>query len=196
MVTVTDISAILFGSESMDFKKVTEKVRGLLNKLTGALKAFPASVGNLCTRLTGILKSGKGKIDSTVGRLPGHLPEGKPGSKGPRQRVSAEKRRPMLFALGGFAVLFLILIIAILAANLGGPKKSAPVDLSAGPVIPPEDLFIPEEPDFLPDFLLEREPRRSWTVDDIRPYWRNPGNEGLWRGEVKSAVDKLMEGVP
>jgi len=106
-------------------------------------------------------------------------------------------RKPlMLFGFGGLAVLFLILIIAAAVLNFGKPKESSVQNLAAGPAIPQEELFIPAEPDFLPEFLLEREPRRFWSLEDIRPYWKNPGDPERWRGEIKSAVDKLMEGVP
>ena len=111
-------------------------------------------------------------------------------------RFPERKSRLMLFGFGGAAVLFLILIITILAVNLGKPKESSVPDLAAGPVIPSEELFMPAEPDFLPKFLLQREPRSSWSLGDIRPYWKSPGDPEFWRGEIKSAVDKLMEGVP
>ena len=193
----------------MDLTTVTGKVKEPLNKSLNALKAFPVSLGNLFARLSailkpGMLKSGKGKINSYAERFTHSFS---------LSRIPAEKRRPLFFAFGGLVVLFLILIFTILAANSRGPKKSAPADISAGPTIPPGDLFIPGEPDFLPGLLLEREPRRSWTLEDIRPYWKNPveasgpASSGesparresppdFWRGEVKSAVDKIMEGVP
>jgi len=57
-------------------------------------------------------------------------------------------------------------------------------------------LFYPLEPDFLPGFLPEREMRRFWTLDDIRPYWKAPGNSPWWMEEITSTVDSLMEGVP
>ena len=110
--------------------------------------------------------------------------------------VAEGKRRVMIFGIGGFAALFLVLIIAVLALNLGSSKGKSVQNLAAGPSIPVEDLFIPAEPDFVPQFLPEREPRRYWSLDDIRPYWKNPGNPDLWREEIKSAVDKIMEGVP
>ena len=110
-------------------------------------------------------------------------------------RFPENRRRPILFAFGGALVLFFILIIAILTVNPEKPKKISSPDMAAGPAIPPGDLFIPAEPDFLPEFLLERDPRRSWSLEDIRPYWRNPDNSEFWRGEIQSAVDKLMEGV-
>lgn len=201
----------------MDLTKGKGKTKELLNKPIGAFKALVAGLGNLGARLAsvfrpgqrretertrvrdasrqrtashsqmaskgaGLLKSGRGKFDAFADRLFGHFP--------------AEKRRTMLLALGGLTALFLILIISILAATFSGPKKDVPAAMSAGPNIPSEDLFIPGEPDFLPDFILEREPRRSWSLEDVRPYWKNPANPELWRGEVKSAVDKLMESVP
>ena len=111
-------------------------------------------------------------------------------------RFPERKSRLMLFGLGGLAVLFLILVITVLAVNFGKPKESSGPDLAAGPAIPPEELFMPAEPDFLPKYLLQREPRSSWSLGDIRPYWKSPGDPEFWRGEIKSTVDKLMEGVP
>ena len=109
------------------------------------------------------------------------------------ERFPIEKRKPLLFGLCGFAVLFLVLLITGLAVGIGKPEKA--VSMASGPFIPVEDLFIPAEPDYVPDFIPEREPRSSWSLDDIRPYWRSPGNSEYWRREIKSVVDKLMEGV-
>jgi len=110
------------------------------------------------------------------------------------------KKQRLFFAVGGFTCLFLILLVVILAVNMGGAKKSPETTMAAGPVVPADELFIPAEPDFVPEFLLERNPRSFWSVDDVRPYWRNPGSGTVgsdwWRGAVKSAVDELMEGVP
>jgi hypothetical protein len=110
-------------------------------------------------------------------------------------RFPERQRKPMLFALGGLVVLFLILVITLAALDLR-KEEDAPVSNVTGPAIPAEELFIPAEPDFVPEFLPAREPRSSWSVEDIRPYWKNPENTELWRGEIKSAVDKLMEAVP
>ena len=123
-----------------------------------------------------------GKINFITDRLLGHFPE--------------EKRRPVLYIFGALIFIFLILCVTALAVNLRGPKKNVTPDMAVGPAIPAEDLFFPSEPDFLPAFILEREPRFSWSIEDIRPYWRNPEHTEKWREEIKSAVDKLMEGVP
>ena len=135
---------------------------------------------------------------------PGQTQQGNHASGTPQE---AMKKRVKLLGLGGLTALFLILIITALIVNSGKPNKS-PVSASASS-IPSDELFIPAEPDFLPKILLQREPRSFWSLEDISPYWKSPADQGvpaesngrgspqeLWRGEIKSAVDKLMEGVP
>lgn len=111
------------------------------------------------------------------------------------ERFPEEKRRPIMFGTAGALLFFLVIIIA-LSANSGRPERAAAQEMAIGPSIPIEELFLPAEPDFLPQFLLEREPRQFWSLDDIRPFWRNPGSPELWRREIHSQVDRLMEGVP
>ena len=189
---------MLYWSENMNLTEWKDRITEFFNKIknrvvdSGAhgfavIKGFRTKVPSGKSKGAGAVKRKTDKSGFFTGWFrrsfgPGSVPEG--------------KRRVMIFAIGGFAALFLILIIAILALNFGGPKESSVQNLAAGPSVPSEDLFIPAEPDFLPQFLPEREPRRFWTLDDIRPYWKNPEDSGQWRGEIRSAVDKLMEGVP
>jgi hypothetical protein len=161
----------------MDVTGWTEKAKNLL----GAIKK-KAWGGFSFAAITEIIPRLIEKLTFLTNRLPGHIPEG--------------KRRPVLFCLGGMLTLFIILAISVLAGTPGKPGKNEAPAMAAGPFIPAEDLFIPAEPDFVPKFLLEREPRSYWSVEDIRPYWKSPGTSEYWRGEVKSAVDKIMEGVP
>jgi len=107
-----------------------------------------------------------------------------------------DKRKPLLIGFGALAGIFLILVIA---AGLSSSKKRrtiSPGAVSEGLTITMEELFIPAEPDFVPEFVFEREKRRFWSLEDIRPYWRIPDPGDRWREEIKSAVDKLMEGIP
>jgi hypothetical protein len=109
----------------------------------------------------------------------------------------ARKKKIMLFGLVGVAVLLIVGIWVIVIVENASKSGSAGIsNIVSGPSIPSEDLFYPREPDFLPDFLPEREMRRFWTLDDIRPYWKAPGNSVWWMEEIISTVDSLMEGVP
>jgi len=65
-------------------------------------------------------------------------------------------------------------------------------------VIPADELFLPEEPDFLPGVLLDRERRSSWSEQDASEYWQDPLREGeeKWRENVEAAIDELLERVP
>jgi hypothetical protein len=110
--------------------------------------------------------------------------------------VGPNKRKPLLIGIGALAVIFLILIIA---AGISGSKKKRPASpdaVTGNLTIPTEELFIPAEPDFVPEFIFEREKRRFWSLEDIRPYWKIPDSSDRWREEIKSAVDKLMAGIP
>jgi len=110
--------------------------------------------------------------------------------------VGLNKRKPLLIGFGALAVLFLILIIAAGISSSRKKRMDSPDFVAGSLTIPPEELFIPAEPDFVPDFVFEREKRRFWSLEDIRPYWRIPDSSDRWREEIKSAVDKLMEGIP
>ena len=202
--------------------KVIEKIKQLLGRFAGALSFLGFKISSLLKGRQAREYPGKGerskasnalektvaflnnKTSSLAERFFGRFPEG--------------NRKSMLIAAGGLAALLLIVVISVLAGNLRNPqsgssKKNAPAQMCAelpGYEGLAGELFIPNEPDFVPEFILEREPRRSWSIDDIRPYWKNPlqtsgvsgaGSSSLdasekWREEIKSAVDKLMEAVP
>ncbi|MDR1566091.1 MAG: hypothetical protein LBS48_02265 [Treponema sp.] len=108
------------------------------------------------------------------------------------------KRKPVLFCLGGAVLLLILLIIVVLAAQAGS-SGGAGLPEAPGVSVSPEDFFMPQEPDFLPDTLLEREPRRPWTSEDVRPFWKDPADSALkedWRWEMSRVIDELMESVP
>lgn len=120
------------------------------------------------------------KIDFLANRFLGRFPE--------------KKRRPIIYVFGSLCVLFLVLVISAIVSHSGKPKTSVAPDVLAG--IPHEELFYPAEPNYVPRFLLEREPRHFWIVDDISLYWKKPAPSDFWQKEIKAAVDKLMDGVP
>ena len=107
-----------------------------------------------------------------------------------------KQRRPVLLGIGGLTLLFIFLLISIPVTLSGRTRQTAPARVASGFIIPSDELFIPSEPDVLPYFIIEREPRGFWILEDLRPYWRAPENTDLWREQISSAVDRLMEGVP
>ena len=111
------------------------------------------------------------------------------------QNIPESKRRPLIICIGSLVVIFMVLIAA-LVMRTGKTEKETSPSMMAGFTIPQEELFLPVEPDFVPRFIFEREPRRYWSLEDIRPYWRAPEISERWREEIRSAVDRLMEGVP
>jgi len=112
-------------------------------------------------------------------------------------------KRPLLFAavVVVLAALVLLCIMTVLIqfgiiAPRGSKKTEVqPSSFNTAHAIPPEALFIPDEPDFVPPFLVEREVRGSWSLDEIRPYWRAQTDNEFLRRIVRSAVDDLMTGV-
>ena len=195
----------------MDLAKWTGKIKKIPGKLKGAFGAFANAMVNAFDALTGCFHRNKRSAGTSEAPGPAEAPvpedDGNESRGFPSGRIDAftdrflhrlpeEKRKPVFYGLGGLVALFFILIIVFLAVGSGKSGKTASRAISAGPVIPQEDLFMPAEPGFLPAFLLERDPRHSWSVEDIRPYWKSPEKTGRWQEEIKSAVDKLMEGVP
>ncbi|MDR1803514.1 MAG: hypothetical protein LBQ94_07895 [Treponema sp.] len=168
----------------MDFSNLKEKLRNLaplelLNKLKEALLAIWSNVFSFA--------------EGIVSRFLGGGSFNPSGEDDDKHRV--EKKRLILFGLCGVTVLLLGLLIFIIVRNVSRSQGGSS-SVASGLSIPAEELFFPREPDFLPGFLPERERRRFWSLDEIRPYWKAPGNSVWWMEEITSTVDSLMEGVP
>jgi hypothetical protein len=115
------------------------------------------------------------------------------------------RRWPRLvwLSIGGGLLLLLIALIAVLLGMDHTDKAaSASAQALAGTFsplpLPPEELFLPDEPDFLPEVLLERPPRESWTAEEALPFWTDPEEKysARWRDRAKAVIDELMERVP
>jgi hypothetical protein len=155
-------------------------------ELLTKLKTLGAALGNFFMRLSG-------QAAAFFSR-----------SQGQKQRpvgLSVGKRKGLLFGLAG-AALVLLLSLALLLANRRPPAGPPAAEELTGPVqgarIPPEELFLPSEPDFIPGVLPERERRETWTVEDAAPHWQDPLKHGEepWREQAELAIDELLERVP
>jgi hypothetical protein len=112
------------------------------------------------------------------------------------------------FALIGLvlSVLLAALLTALVSPDTGLAEREReppwnsgdPGGLLRDAPIPPEELFLPGEPDFLPGVIPERERREFWTAEDAEPYWYNPLERGEeeWRNRIRAALDEFLEHVP
>jgi hypothetical protein len=114
-------------------------------------------------------------------------------------RLPADRRIVLTLAIGIPLVLLLFITGASLLSKGASVKPAAlPASSVAARRIPAEDLFLPDEPDFIPGVILEREKRTQWTADDAMPWWQDPLKEGEqeWRDQIEKTVDEIMESVP
>lgn len=115
-------------------------------------------------------------------------------------RVAPEKRRPVIMAaMGTLAALILILIGAAFFQHSGrGQPSVAAAPAARQTLIPADELFLPDEPDFIPGVLPGRDRRAEWTEDDVKPWWQDPLKDGEepWRNIIEQTVDEIMEKVP
>jgi hypothetical protein len=116
-------------------------------------------------------------------------------------RIPLDRRTVLVLAIG----VPVILILFITGASLMSKDKHAKQPKAPPPVsgvitrrIPAEDLFFPDEPDFVPGVILEREKRAQWTADNAMPWWQDPLKDGEqeWRDQIEKTVDEIMESVP
>jgi hypothetical protein len=122
---------------------------------------------------------------------------------GIREKLSRFAGKPG-FALIGLG-LVLCILLGIMVKALVSPgvdpvveKGGEPGGLSRDAPIPPEELFLPDEPDFLPGIIPEREQRALWTAEDAEPYWYRPLERGeeAWRNRIRATLDEFLEHVP
>jgi hypothetical protein len=117
-------------------------------------------------------------------------------------KIPPEKRYLVLmFAAGAVGLVLLIIVGAFILSKGKTAVQDAPparTETVRQGVIPPEDLFLPDEPDFLPGVIPEREQRTEWTEEDAAPFWQNPLKDGEepWRDHIEKTIDEIMESVP
>jgi hypothetical protein len=115
------------------------------------------------------------------------------------KNLTDEKKRRI--ALVCTAVFVFVLVLSVLLSLKWPEKKDRSDDqnnLSFQIPIPPDDIFLPDEPDFVPGVILERDRRTKWTEQDALEYWQDPLKEGeeQWRDKVEIEIDKYLERVP
>jgi hypothetical protein len=114
-----------------------------------------------------------------------------------KKLTGEQKRRLVLICTAAFAVLLTFSVIMSMVNRAGKKRPSEPERTHIRVVIPAEELFLPEEPDFLPGVLLDRDRRASWSEQDAQEYWQDPlrAGEEQWREKIEAAIDELLERV-
>jgi len=129
------------------------------------------------------------------------------------EKVPPHRRRMVVIACGVSFAALLLVIVGVSVATMDRSRK--PVISSAGNTgsghtessgnavpqrvtIPPDELFLPFEPDFVPGVMLERQQRTAWTAEDAAPFWQDPlkNGEQEWRDSIEKTIDDIMESVP
>lgn len=114
-------------------------------------------------------------------------------------KMTAEgKRRFALICTVAFAVILSFSVIISLVDSKTEKKRDEPEKIKINIPIPAEELFLPDEPDFLPGVLLERERRAFWTEHDAEEFWQDPlkSGEEQWREKIEAAIDEFLERIP
>jgi hypothetical protein len=110
-------------------------------------------------------------------------------------------RRKFILIYGACMVFLILCAVAIMMSLQGKAGGESDQELSAAfspRDVPPEEFFLPDEPDFLPETIPERERREFWTEEDARPFWKDPLDEGTfdYTELMSTVIDDLMERAP
>ena len=114
-----------------------------------------------------------------------------------RKLTDEQKRRLALVCTVVFALfLTLSVLISLAGRGRGLPDEHERVYIISP--IPAGELFIPDEPDFIPGVLLGRDRRESWTYEDAAEFWQDPlrSGEEPWRERIESVINRFWESVP
>jgi len=102
----------------------------------------------------------------------------------------------------GLIVLLLILLVTLLVNSRGNKKNlEAGQALSAAFTAEPikrNELFLEDEPDFVPKFLYYREPQERWTPEFVHQFWQSLDDKTIQdlQQAADNKVNELLEAIP
>jgi len=120
------------------------------------------------------------------------------------QKLTSGQKRQLAIVCTGVFALLLTLSVIISLTNKSEKEEAAEANryminlFDQNLPIPATELFLPDEPDFVPGVILERERRTSWTEEDAAEYWQDPlrFGEEQWREKIEAAIDNYLERIP
>lgn len=97
----------------------------------------------------------------------------------------------------GLLVLTPLSIVLAIQATKNAKTKAAPLEFKAD-TVSEEELFIPDEPDFLPKVIFEEPKRKSWDSDEAASFWTDPSDypDNEWKDRITESLDGLLERIP
>jgi hypothetical protein len=115
-----------------------------------------------------------------------------------REMTDGQKKQFVLACTVVFSAILTISVLLSVRGSGGEKKPDIPERLSIISVIPADEIFLPEEPDYIPGVLLERNQRASWGEQDAAEHWQDPlkFGEEQWREKIEAAIDEFLENVP
>jgi hypothetical protein len=101
------------------------------------------------------------------------------------------------FAALAVAVPLVIAITARITMEIQNNEPSGDMVFQPDPIVA-ADLFIPDEPDFLPPVILEQQRKTVWTEADAAEFWTDPleFSDEYWRQKLSQSIDRLLESLP
>jgi len=160
------------------------RIQSFVTYLKNALAGTRAALAGFPKGLAALLTRAESAVDGGLEKMP------------------SRRRKPVLIATAAVLAALLLVFVGVSIPRDTYDTWEAPPpaarDLAQRDLIPPEELFLPDEPDFVPGVLLGREQRSEWTVEDAEPWWQNPlaGGEEQWRVRIERMIDEIMESVP
>jgi len=157
--------------------RLLAQVQSFLSGAKSALTGSARGTGELVSRA-------EGAVDEKLGKVP------------------PQRRRTVLLAvaIGLSALLFVFAAISQMEWEPRDPLRAPEREdgVAQWGLIPPEELFLPDEPDIVPGVMLGRERREEWGIGDAEPWWQNPLADGeeQWRTRIDRMIDEIMENVP
>lgn len=116
------------------------------------------------------------------------------------QKLTTEQKRRLALGCTGVFVLLLTLsvIISVTGKDSAEENTEEHERITINAPIPAGELFLPDEPDFVPGVILGRERRAFWSEEDAAEHWQDPLRLGekRWREQIEAAIDELLERVP
>jgi hypothetical protein len=115
--------------------------------------------------------------------------------------VKAAFRKIVPFLIAALVIVLVVPIVMLFFANRQKTEEAATQaqkrTMFTGLSIPKEDLYLPDEPDYLPPAVI-RERERSWSPEKAGEWWTNPANIGDDRmiERVRDDVNAILDKVP